>query len=358
MSDNPFAKLDNAFKEAVKKYSSKKDTPFGGLSLKSGADLSIESNVPYGIPTGIPELDLIIRGGYPAGKIVELYGFEFCGKTTAALQAARECQKKSGLVIWVDTERAWDAERAVELGLDLQRIHVFTADTIESTIAALDLSLSNLEVDVPLLLVVDSITGVPTETEMEAYLTKEARVGQEAKQIRRGIRMLVKKLAQKKAAILFINHAIAKIGVAYGKQSEAAGGHALKFWSTIRLEFQSKSTMRDKDKNRIGQEIVLSIMKLRGRLKKRKLDSIELLDDIGFNAMNSLLQASVETGFIDRKSTRTFVIGDQEFLKEDWHTIVEHNGGYDSVYKQWRKDAISKGLLVPWGSSRQSGEEE
>ena len=91
MSDEVF-KLINSALDKAKGAASKKDNPFEGVELHKAGDLGIDSYVPYGIPTGIPQLDLIIRGGYPAGKVVELYGFQYCGKTTAALHAAAQIQ--------------------------------------------------------------------------------------------------------------------------------------------------------------------------------------------------------------------------------------------------------------------------
>lgn len=337
---------------------SKKRVP---VTIHKGDDLDIAAHVPYGIPTGIPELDLIVRGGYPAGKVIELYGFQMCGKTTAALHATAQVQQMGGLVLWVDAERSWDDERAIQLGVKPKEVIVASADTIEATFHTMELTIDNLEEinpeNKPVLLVVDSITGVPTESDTEVYLDTEPRVGQEARQIRRGMRQLVSKLAKHKATVLFINHAIAKIG-GFGKQSTSGGGYAIKFFSAFRMMFIATGTLKGKfalgrfdDDIRVGQKVKIEIEKLKGSPLWEPFIDLHLRNDMGFDHNLSLLEAGVKTGWIERPTQQVYVLGEHQFKKAEWPDLIETLGGYDTLYKMWRKQAIEAGVLSPWGGA-------
>lgn len=344
--------IDELYKLMQKKF---KKGDIAGVSLHRGGDKDISSYVPYGVPSGIAELDLRIRGGYPAGKMIEIFGRPASGKTTVALHAISQVQKTGGVVYWVDTEKAWDDERATQLGVDPEQVFLFDSDTIEASFKALQQSIDSLiEINFkrPVIVVVDSVTGAPTEAEAEAGFTKEARVGIEAKQIRRGVRMLANKLAKQKIIVIFINHAVSKISkTGFGKERQSAGGNAIKFWSSLRFELSEIKTLKDSDKNRLGKQVMIDMEKVRGTVMRHpQIKELHLLDEGGFDLRQSLLAAGQETGFIEKVNQLVYKLGDQEFKRAEWASLIEQLGGFDQVYKSWRKDAVDKGKLVLWGS--------
>lgn len=350
------SEVDELYKLLQKKFKDRgKD--IAGVSVHKGGDVNISSYVPYGIPTGIAELDLRMRGGYPAGKIIEIYGRPATGKSTLGLHAVREVQRAGGVACWVDTEKAWDDDRATQLGIDVESLILFDADTVEASFKSLEEyinSLIEINFKKPVIVVVDSATGAPTEAEEKAGYTPEARVGLEAKQIRRGVRMLVNKLAKQKIIVLFINHSVSKINkTGRGKDRQAAGGNALKFWSSVRLELSEVMTLKDsKDKSvRIGKQIAIGLEKLRGTIMREPyIKDLQLLDEGGFDRYNSLLVAGQETGFIERLNLQTYQLGEHQFKKAEMPQLLEQLGGFDAVYKAWKKHAIENGKIIPWGS--------
>lgn len=349
--------IDNEIANIFNVIASSKKIP-EGVKIFSGDDLSMGSIAPYGIPTGIPQLDLYLgqKGGYPASKIIEFYGFQMCGKTTAALQAAAEWQKRGGVVFFIDTEISYTPKRAMELGVNPALVQKSEIDTIENVFALIEEILENLqkkEFDKPVLIIVDSVNGTPTMHEVESSFDKESRVGGEAKAIKRGVKRINGWLADLacKPTIIFINHAYKKTG-GYGKESDSGGGFAIKFYSSVRVEFTAIGTLRSSDKEtRVGQKIKVSIEKLKGAPLTVSSFDAQLTNDRGFDQFESLMEAMLATSYGDRpKSSQVMTLYDGTQIKAarfaDW---VNENGGYDKQYLAWRKWCVANGMLAPWG---------
>lgn len=349
MIDPKIAELFNALK---------KDKDLGE-QVFMGDDMSMDSVAPYGIPSGIPLLDLYLggKGGLPAGKIIEYYGFERCGKTTAALQAAAEWQKRDGQVFFIDTEKSFDPNRARQLGVDPSLVVVQAADTVEQLFAHIYKNLETLKkinFTNPVLMIVDSVNGVPTESDVKGDISNNDRVGFEAKQIKRGVRKLNPILSDYEfyPSVIFITHAYAKIS-AYGG-TDSGGGHGIKFYAAVRALFTHIGNLRDGDERK-GQKIKIQLSKLKGGgLFQDKLDVI--LDNVkGFDKFESLKDAMHATEFAYRpKSSQTLTLfykqeNQVEIRNVDFEKWCEEQGGYDAVYQIFRKWAIKNGFITPWG---------
>jgi recombination protein RecA len=326
--------------------------------ITMGHDPGILSVVKFEISSGIPELDLNLGGkcGLPSGKIIEYFGWEGSGKTTAALHAIAEVQRMGGLALFVDTEHTFSKERAEQLGVDVDRLHVASASSIESVFTILEefiLSVDEIGFTGPVLLVVDSITGVPTKGELQKEIHQEARVGNEAKQIRRGVKRTNSMLAKTNISSIFINHNISKIA-AWGKQSESAGGHGLKFFSTVRVSFTKTGTVKEGD-IRLGDKIKIEIEKLKNAELSNPIISEIYLMEYGFDKIGSLLEAACSTGWIDHpKSSKTYSLNkgsdsERQFKRSEWPEIVESLGGYYKVYNEWKEHGKVNNKLFPWG---------
>lgn len=331
-----------------------------------GDDVHMGSVAPYGITSGLAELDLFLggTGGYPAGKIIEFYGKPMCGKTTAALQVAAEWQKQGGGVHFVDAEVSFSPKRAKEVGCVPEHIIKSEPNTIEgifsSVISTLDY-LEKVNYDKPFLFIVDSVTGVPTLADLEGNIDDNERVGHESKQIKRGCKKVNPRLSQLKCkpTIIFITHSIAKI-VSFGKQSDSGGGNGIKFYSSVRVEFAHLGNIKNPSKDkRIGQKINITIEKLKGASLEFPKFTAELLNVGGFDRYESLKLAMVASGFAKRpKGAKVITMlpdtpleAQAPNVKELWQEWINEQGGYDSVYLKWRKWAISVGVLKPWGGA-------
>jgi RecA/RadA recombinase len=342
------------------------------LTVFAGDDLSMGSVAPYGISTGIAELDLYLgaKAGLPASKVIEFFGKQMCGKTTAALQAAAEWQKRGGLVIFIDTEKSFDPKRARELGCVPEDIFKHEADTIEEIFKVMIHYFGDIDVetkkkskkgtldgaDFPVLVIVDSVTGVPTIADAQGDIDASDRPGFEAKQIKRGLKKVNPILSQLtcKPTIIFINHAIAKIG-AFGKKTDSGGGMGIKFYSTVRVEFTAISAIKNKTTGeRLGQKIKVFIEKLKGGHLTAPDMTLDLTNDLGFDRYESLKLAMISTGFAARPAGAQVVTilpgtpHELQFKQTDFRKWVEETS-YDEVYNKWRKWCVKEGYLQPWG---------
>jgi recombination protein RecA len=356
MAEDKFEKLFNI----VKKEAEKADT---AQEIFKGNDLfGLSSRVTFGVPTGIPQLDFCLgaRGGYPAGKVVELYGMPMSGKTTAAYHAIAEVQKIGGYALFIDTEQSYDAERAIELGVDPERLFVASADTIEDTFILAETTLmgrNKLGMDGPFIVVVDSITGVPTKEEFGKTMNESQKIGEEAKQIRRGARRIISLCAHTKTIMLFINHAVATITM-YGKPSKAAGGNALKFYGSIRVEFNQSSAIKDEENKdrRLGEKVNVTVEKVKGSFLEYNKFSVNLMNKGGYDKLLSLYEAMLLTGMLSKpKNARAATLmmngepTETQIKEEDFLGLVEQFGGYDAAYKAWVEDATARGVMRLWG---------
>lgn len=333
-----------------------------GASVYAGDDIHMKSIASYGIPSGLPQLDLYLgyKGGLPAGKIIEYYGAPMSGKTTGALQAAAEWQKRGGLVFFLDTEQSFTPLRAREVGVIPEEVVKTEPETMEEVFAHIIKSLEQLakvDFDKPVLFIVDSVTGVPTKADAEGNIDSNERPGFEAKQIKRGLKKVNPQLGALKCrpSIIFINHIISKF-VTFGKQTDSGGGKGIKFYASVRVEFNSLGMLKDGER-RIGQKIKVNIEKLKGgHLEYPKFD-VELTNEMGFDKFKGLHAAMVATGYADKppKSQVTTVLPgekeEEQFKNTHLREWIEGKGGYEKVYAAWRKHAIKEGALTPWGGA-------
>lgn len=335
------------------------------VMIHKAGDIGITSYIPFPIPTGLAELDYHLGGrcGLPAGKIIEYYGKPFTGKTTLALHAIAEVQKLGGLALFIDTEQTWDEDRAADIGVDLDKISVASAWSIESAFNVLEdfmTSASDAKFKGPILAVIDSVTGVPTQFELSNEITTEARMGQEAKQIRRGVKRLTGILSKMKGTVIFINHAVSNMSSApFAKQSQAAGGFGIKYMSYIRLELKNAGSITSgsgANTRKLGQKVSIEIEKV----KNAPMDYFKInemtLGANGFDRVQSLFHAAVKTGYIDKKPTGTVCTMfkgtdvERQFKEDEWTQVLNELGGYEAFYKAWLEHGKQSGVLNPWGS--------
>ena len=329
-------------------------------SVHKAGDLSIKSHIPFGIPTGIPELDFNIgRPGWPAGRCVELYGFEHCGKTTLALHAIASAQRMGGGALFIDTEKSWDDQRAIQVGVDIDnRFLIGDADSVEGAFRIIQATLaSRLENNdgTPLVIAVDSVTGTATEAMKAKTIGEEERMGGDARAIRGGMRRIVPSLADAKITLIMINHAIATMAPnKYAPQSTAAGGHAIKLFSTVRCNLAHKGWLNDKDTGeRLGQKVGIRIEKLKNsQLAYSEVPEVHLLKETGFSTVDNLLDAGIKAGWVAHsEGSKTYKLGEASFPKVDWPEIVNDHGGTEKAYQEFLDWCVAEGKISPWSES-------
>lgn len=348
--------FDSIFKHVQK--SVKKD---GLASVHKAGDITIASHIPFAIRTGIPELDYNInRPGWPAGRVVELFGFEHCGKTTLALHALAESQRMGGGGYFIDTEKSWDERRARQVGLDPDlQFAIADADSIEAVFRLiLHLIEGRLEHNdgKPFVIVVDSVTGTSTEFMKRHEMGKEERVGQDARTIRGGMRRIMADLAKSNITLIMINHAISTIPkFQFAKQSEAAGGHAIKLFATVRVNLASTGWItegpKDGPKTRVGQKVMIKVEKLKGSaMTQAQIKEIALLNSTGFDTEGNLLDAGCNAGWIDHKfQSKEYRLNDDVFPRSDWPAMVQQLGGIDAAYDIFLGWCQENGTMDTWG---------
>ena len=346
--------------EAVNKES---DENSGKTGL--GTDLHLDSHVAFGVPSRVPMIDLAIgRPGYPAGRIVELFGLPATGKTTAAYHVLAQAQVMGGTAVLIDTERTFDVERATACGIDPSHLLVAEANDIEGIFEKILKMLDAYTVDKaasqnPLVIAVDSITAVETRDGSESDLRKERRIGDDARAIRRGLRRVNSKIADTKAIVIFVNHSIANMAT-FGKQSDSAGGNAIKFFSSVRLRFSFVSNITEgkkEEKERLGQVVVITS-------EKNKVGAINIMDfradltEHGFDLYDGLFDGFEKIGAIERVNNINwhFVPTKTTFQRKEWKDLINNFAnkegkvvGIEEFYKYFLKMATNGAWLKSYG---------
>ena len=196
------------------------------------------------IPSGCLTLDLALGiGGFPRGRIIEIYGPESSGKTTVALHAVAEAQKMGGVAAFIDAEHALDPVYAKKLGVDLDNLYVSQPDTGEQALDITDALVRSSAVDI---IVIDSVAALTPKAEIEGDMG-DTHVGLQARLMSQALRKLTAIVNKSKTCVIFINQLREKVGVMFGNPETTPGGKALKFYASMRLDIRKMDTLKDSD---------------------------------------------------------------------------------------------------------------
>ncbi len=196
------------------------------------------------IPSGCLTLDLALGiGGFPRGRIIEIYGPESSGKTTVALHAIAEAQKAGGVAAFIDAEHALDPVYAKKLGVNLDELYVSQPDTGEQALDITDALVRSSAVDI---IVIDSVAALTPKAEIEGDMG-DAHVGLQARLMSQALRKLTAIVNKSKTCVIFINQLREKVGIMFGNPETTPGGKALKFYASIRLDVRKADTLKDSD---------------------------------------------------------------------------------------------------------------
>ncbi|MDD7274322.1 MAG: recombinase RecA [Treponema sp.] len=270
---------------------------FGSGSLMKLGTSTDASGVEV-VPSGSILLDEALGvGGYPKGRIIEMYGPESSGKTTLALHAIAEAQKMGGIAAFIDAEHALDPVYAKNLGVNIDELWVSQPDTGEQALEIAESLVRSGAVDI---IVVDSVAALTPQAEIEGDMG-DSHMGLQARLMSQALRKLTAIIGKSKCILVFINQIRMKIGVMFGNPETTTGGNALKFYSSIRLEIRRIESIDAKGADEaVGNRVRVKIVKNKVAPPFRKVE-LDIYFGKGVSAMSSLLDGAVKYGLIDKK---------------------------------------------------------
>ena len=308
---------ENGKSEALKLAIAQITKQFGdGSIMKLGDNRNIDVEL---LKSGSLSLDLALGGGYPKGRIIEIYGPESSGKTTLALHAIAEIQKTGGQAAFIDAEHALDPSYAKRIGVDVDNLLISQPDNGEQALEICETLVRSNAVD---LIVVDSVAALVPQAEIDGDMG-DAQMGLQARLMSQAMRKLTAIISKSKATVIFINQIRMKIGVMFGNPETTTGGNALKFYASVRIDIRRIGQIKDGE-NIIGNRTKIKVVKNKIAAPFRSAE-FDIMYNEGVSKVGDVLDLAVQYGVFDKAGA---------FIKYNGETISQGREAVKRVLKE------------------------
>ena len=338
-TESPTEKKEKALADAINQI----EKQFGkGSVMKLGERVAVDIDV---IPTGSLTLDAALGiGGYPKGRIIEIYGPESSGKTTLTLHAIAEVQKQGGRAAFIDAEHAIDPVYARNLGVNVDELILSQPDSGEQGLAIAETLVKSDAID---LVVVDSVAALVPQVELDGEISDNS-VGLQARMMSKAMRRLSGLMNKTSCTIIFINQLREKIGVMYGNPETTTGGRALKFYSSVRIEIRRSEAIKN-GSDIVGNKVNIKVVKNKVA-PPFKTTSVDIIYGKGIARDGEIIDLAVENNIIDksgawyayqgekigqgRENVKIFMAEHPEVMEEVENKLKEIIFAHDSVEEE------------------------